>query len=434
MSEKRPSLVSAALATYATQLAAATLSFLNVLIVARSLGPVGRGEVAFLITVAILTANLATFGIQEANANLAGREPRLRRALATNSIALGLLFGAGAVAIVSALMVGFPGLRGDVAGTLFAFAFLAIPLLILRIYFNLLVQADYRFGVTNAAWLAGPATTFTANGALALTGSLSVTSAILAWVVGQSFGVLILLTNVARRDGLGRPDPALATKALGFGAKTHIGRSMTLGNWRVDQWFVGALAGSRELGLYSVAVAWAEILFYIPAVLVLVQRPDLVRASPADAARLAATVLRIALLLAVSLSLFLIVAAPVLCTRIFGEDFRGSVDDLRVLALGAFGICALELLGSALNAQRKPMLTTASVGFAFAVTIALDLLLIPDHGGLGAAIATASAWTVGAVVVIVLFTRAFPARIFDLVPRGSDLPWVWRSLRARFVR
>ena len=56
---------------------------------------------------------------------------------------------------------------------------------------------------------------------------------------------------------------------------------MLLGNYRLDQWFVGAIAGSRELGLYSVAVAWAEALWYLPTALASVQRPDLVRAAAA---------------------------------------------------------------------------------------------------------------------------------------------------------
>ena len=56
---------------------------------------------------------------------------------------------------------------------------------------------------------------------------------------------------------------------------------MGVGNYRADQWIVGSIAGARELGLYSVAVAWAELLFYLPGVISLLQRPDLVRATRA---------------------------------------------------------------------------------------------------------------------------------------------------------
>jgi O-antigen/teichoic acid export membrane protein len=89
---------------------------------------------------------------------------------------------------------------------------------------------------------------------------------------------------VARRSvGFGRPSPSLARGTLGFGLKSHIGRVMLLGNYRLDQWILGAIAGATQLGLYSVAVAFAEALFLLPTALSAVQRPELVRASEAEA-------------------------------------------------------------------------------------------------------------------------------------------------------
>src|SRR5919198_372895 len=77
-------------ATYAAQLGAAVLSFANVLVVSRVLGPSGRGEVAYLTTIAVLSSNVALFGLQEANANIAASESERRRSLATNSIVLSI--------------------------------------------------------------------------------------------------------------------------------------------------------------------------------------------------------------------------------------------------------------------------------------------------------------------------------------------------------
>ena len=57
--------------TYGTNLAVALLSFVSVLITARALGAVGRGDIAFLTTVAFLTAQLSTLGVAQANANFA---------------------------------------------------------------------------------------------------------------------------------------------------------------------------------------------------------------------------------------------------------------------------------------------------------------------------------------------------------------------------
>ena len=82
----RPSFARSAITTYGTNLAVALLSFVSVLITARALGAAGRGDIAFLTTIAFLTAQLSTLGVAQANANFAGTEagaqPRARGHLA----------------------------------------------------------------------------------------------------------------------------------------------------------------------------------------------------------------------------------------------------------------------------------------------------------------------------------------------------------------
>ena len=133
-------------------------------------------------------------------------------------------------------------------------------------------------------------------------------------------------------------------------------RSSTL-----DQWVLGGIAGSRELGLYCVAVAWVQALSFLPTALMLVQRPDLVRASSREAERQASIVFRGTLLITLVLAVGMAALAPFLCVTAFGESFRESVGMLRVLTVGAFGIVALKLLGDALTARRKPMLDTTAI-------------------------------------------------------------------------
>jgi O-antigen/teichoic acid export membrane protein len=431
----RRSFATTAAATFGTNVGVAVISLLNVLVTARVLGPDGRGELALLTTIAILTANLSAFGLYEANANIGGVEPEQRGPLIANSVLLALLLGGAAAGIVAVLVALFPALGGGTDPELQALALVAIPVLILQGGLTTLIQSQYGFAITNAAWLFAPVTNLAVNGAFAALGLLTVGSAIAVWIAGQVAATAMLAWHSLR--GLPRlpgPDPALARRMLAFGARTHLGRVMTMGNYRLDQWFVGAIAGHRELGLYSVAVAWAEALFYLPTALGMVQRPDLVRAAPTEAGARAAMVFRAALLLTVLLAVGLVVAAPVLCVTIFGEDFRGSIDDLRVLAFGAFGIVALKLLGNALNAQGKPMLANIGVGVAFATTVVLDLLLIPAHGGIGAAIASTAAYTAGGVAIAVVFARALGLRPGELVPRGNEMGPLVRQVRTRFAR
>ena len=429
--ESRPSFVSAVAGTYLTNAFVAGLSLANVLITARALGPEGRGGLAFMTTMAMLTATLASLGVEEANGNLAGTQPGLRRALATNSVVIALVVGCSAAGLLLGLIEAFPSVGGDSTPALRWIAMAAIPILVLQVYLQFLVRADYGFRATNLAALVGPVLSVLANGILVALDVITVETALATWVVAQGLGTLVLVWYVDRRlAGFGRPDFRLIRRATGFGIKAHLGRVMKTGNYRLDQWILGAMAGSRELGLYSVAVAWSEALFYLPEALGMVVRPDVVRATHADAGSRVAVVFRAAILLSIPFVIVLVVAAPILCVTVFGDDFRGSVDDLRILAPGAFGIVALKLLGNALTARERPLLANVGVAVAFGTTIGLDVALIPIFGGAGAATASTVAYTVGGLVAVAVFTRAMHVRVGALLPRRQDLVRLVASLRA----
>jgi O-antigen/teichoic acid export membrane protein len=429
---RTPSFARSAAFTYGAQLAAAVLSLLSVLIVARALGAEGRGHVAFLTAMTFLTANLATFGVQEANGNLAASDPRSRRSLATNSVLLALLLGGAAVALLSGLIAIFPGVAGDSNPTLRLTAFAFIPAILLQVFLRFLVQADYGFAATNAAYVLAPTLNVVGNGLFYALGILSVNSAVGWWLTGQTLETVLLAWYVHRRlAGFGRPDLALVRRALRFGAHAHPGRVMLLGNYRLDQWLLGAIAGPRELGVYSVAVAWAEALWYLPTALAAVQRPDLVRAAKREASRIAARVFRAAMLVTAACALVMVVAAPILCATIFGEEFRDSVNMLRVLVIAAFGVGSVKLLGSALVTQGRPGLQSVAIGAGFVLSVALDIVLIPPFGGQGAAFAAAIAHTTAGLVVCVIFLRTLGGGPSDLVPRANDVRWFAAQLSRR---
>ena len=424
--------VSAAAATYATNMLAAALSLANVLVTARQLGPSGRGELVFLTTVAMLAAALSSFGVEEAHANLAATKPGARRTLASNSVAFGVGLGALAACVVALLMAFFPSAAADSDPQLRIVAFAAIPILLVQLYLQFLVRADYGFTIANVATLVAVVLNFLVNAVLALLGQITVGTALAAWLGGQLVATGMLAWYVRTRlVGFGRPERGLAGDAFAFGIRAHAGRVMKTGNYRLDQWLLGSISGARELGLYSVAVAWAEALFYLPEALGMVMRPDVARASASEAGRRTALVFRVAILITLPVVVVLIVAAPILCITVFGDEFAGSVADLRLLAPGAFGITAMKLLGNALTAQRRPMLANSAIAVAFAATIALDLLLIPRHGGAGAAIASTLAYSAGGIAVGVIFARTLRVPGVDFVPRLRDVRRLVAALRER---
>jgi O-antigen/teichoic acid export membrane protein len=421
----------AAILNSGTSLAASVLSLGNVLIIARGLDATGRGEIAFLTTIVVISSALGTLGIPQAASNFAGRRPELVRALSTNAVIASVLVGAVAIVVIALLVAAVPAIGGDgIPAHLRWAALLTIPVVILQMNFHALTVSQYGFRAMNLAYIVTPVLTVTANTAMLLAGELTVGRALGSWITGRIIATGILGWFVLKRiGGFGRPDRALGRRSVAFGLQAHAARVLNQGNYRLDQWIMGSLAGSQALGIYSVAVAWSEALFFLPASLALAQVPDVTRASPDEAGRQAASAFRIATLITVVLAIGMVLAAPLLTTVIFGDEFAPAAGQVRVLAFGAFGIVALKLLGTTLTAQGRPLLETAATAVTFVIVVGLDVLLIPDHEGMGAAIASLAAYTAGGLCIAVLFRRALGVGLRDLVPRGEELSAVRDRLR-----
>jgi O-antigen/teichoic acid export membrane protein len=125
----------------------------------------------------------------------------------------------------------------------------------------------------------------------------------------------------------------------------------------------------------------------------------------------------------------LFIAAPMLCVALFGSSFRASGDDLRFLALAAVGVLAVDLFSCLVIAQRRPLMASLGGAATLFVMVLLSVVLIPDLGGTGAAIAKSAAFTAGGVTMVVIFLRLFKADARALIPGLEDIRWYRRKLR-----
>lgn len=175
--------------------------------------------------------------------------------------------------------------------------------------------------------------------------------------------------------------------------------------WRRSEFFfLGHYSSDSEIAMYSIAFAAVAALTKLPEAVGTVLSPafatlfgagavDRMRSGYGRAVRF---VVRVALpLTALGLAL-----APAAVRIVYGEEY-GRAGDVLLLLLVTFPVVALVSpsrgLITGFGRRRFPVLVGA---FAAAVNIGLDVLLIPDHGATGAALANALAQLAGAIPVI----------------------------------
>jgi O-antigen/teichoic acid export membrane protein len=399
------------------------------ILLARVLGPAGRGTVAFVTVTALITARVVKVGLGQATVILAAERPSSRAALLSNLLAFSLLTSLAGAALVAGGMYLLDlqpaGVEPDVL-ILLAGAIVAASL----------VDDNFLIGCGRLR----PAAGISASGGwlyaaaivvVGATAGLDVETALLAWIAAHLAWAALLAGVGVRTAGVSLPSPALLAGSMRFGTRAWSGTISQFLNARLDQILVGVIASDVTLGLYAVAVNAAEILLFLPNAVATALLPTLARVGRgAEAVQSTLRTFRSSLVL----TLVTIAAAAstgwFLIPLVFGPEFRDSVAPFLWLLPGALGYAALSIFASALLASRAPGLASISRTLALGAGLALDLLLIPVFGASGAAAAASAAFLAGGATAAALYRRNTGFRWAELVPKRRDVTFL-RLVAAR---
>jgi O-antigen/teichoic acid export membrane protein len=126
----------------------------------------------------------------------------------------------------------------------------------------------------------------------------------------------------------------------------------------------------------------------------------------------------------VALAGALLVVAPVgwwLLPVVFGDEFAASRTPFLVLLPGSIGLALLAVFSTGLHSTGSPGASSVVEVFAFSAMIALDLILIPRHGEVGAAAAATLGYWVGGIAATVMFAWRLGVRRLAIIPRRADV-------------
>jgi O-antigen/teichoic acid export membrane protein len=267
-----------------------------------------------------------------------------------------------------------------------------------------------------------------AYGALWLLGASDFTAVVAGLLVADVLAFAWGWARLARRGffrGARRPDLALGRELAVYGMRQQVGGVMTLLNLRLDFILLSVMAGPAVLGVYAVASKMAELLKLPGMALTYVLYPQYARMGPEAATARARALMPKATALTAGAALPLVPLAAVLIPLLYGADFRAAVLPAQIIAIGL----ALDGLGGVITGYLygvgRPGLNSWAMGVGLAVTIGLDLALIPSHGAIGAAIASAAAYLISTAALVWFYlrsTRTLPRPAWTTTLTEADLP------------
>ena len=236
------------------------LTVLSGVMLARLLGPEGRGQLAAIQALPIIIAGIGQLGLNEAVIFFGGKDRERVGRWAVSAAALICLTGIPIVAVSAALL---PFVLNEYSPQVVLAAQIFLGLLFVNVIDGIAIttaRALHRISLWNTLrvfprvlWVLMVAFFF-------FRGVASPERIAVSYLLGYLVLAPLMVVAVRRYlRGHWRPIPSLWPRMLKYGLPVAAGVAPRLLNDRVDQLIVATMLPPRELGLYAVAVSWAAL-------------------------------------------------------------------------------------------------------------------------------------------------------------------------------
>jgi antigen flippase len=369
--------------TAAYSLIAAALNSVNGLIIARLLGPTGKGDFAAVSAYFGLTILIFEVGIGSSVVYFVSKNHDSRANLVRTAAVMLLPLGISAAILAETVGFSLPASMSSRSS-----AFMVLPLAILTSFAgasptSALQSLDLRRW--NRIRLGQPAMF------LILTVSFSLRTTLTVTLVVNLLSVSLFLQTLwtwyvsnRQHSGHGRLDKEFVLPMLRFGAINMASSAPNALNSRVDQLILAVMVPAAELGQYSVAVSLSILATPLVSAFGYVAFPSLARGE-----RIRDTikwVTRGSLMLSITICAATAAVGPWLVPLVLGPAYDMVVKLLLILAPGAAVVAVNQVLGDVLRGLGRPGIVALCEWAGLVCTVIGLVLLVPRWGAVGAAI------------------------------------------------
>lgn len=423
-------------ATFSATILGVMLGLVSSILVARVLGPEGKGAYSLVMLIPTVLALVANMGIGVANAYFGGARKESWPDLVANSLTSAVVLGALAGGAFAAYYFAFhPHFLREVEGQWLVIGLLTVPFSLWVSYFNYCLLGQKRIRAYNVMQVV-PAVLSLVLVAVTLALKMGVLGIVVASAVSTGFCAVLSLLLVLRATGISRAfQPRLLMRSARYGLQANLGNIIQFLNYRLDVVIVAYFMDVAAVGYYSIAVAMAEVLWYLPGTVGTLVFARTIGINSDDANRSTPRICRNTLFITIIAALVLFVLSRFVILGLYGSEFLPAVRPLWILLPGVVSLSICKILCNELASRGRPLVNAVAAAVSLAVNAPLNVLLIPRWGISGAAFASTVSYTVTAAVTLAVFTRISGNSWFDtLVPKPRDFVQLFAIIRSGVSR
>ncbi len=369
------------------------LTFLYYIFLARLIGPADVGKFVFAMSFTTMFTILVDLGLSQVLTREIAREKEKTGKYLANVLSIKVIFSVLAAALVVILinLLNYPPLTKQMV-------YLATIVMVVD-SFQLVFYAVFR-GFQNLKYesigMSSGQILIFATGLIGLKLGAPLHILVIAVLIGSLFQFLWSLILIGKKlkikigfsleKSVLKYLLAIATPFAFYGVFVKIYSYL-------DTVLLSKLAGDAYVGWYGIAYKATFALQFIPAAFAAAIFPAMSAYFVADKEKLARVFERsmfYLMVIAIPVSIGLATLADRIIPQLYGQNFTGSVLPLQILISGLLFIFLNYPVGNLLNACNRQKTNTVIMGITTAVSVILNIILIPKYQAVGAAITSLS--------------------------------------------
>lgn len=179
-------------------------------------------------------------------------------------------------------------------------------------------------------------------------------------------------------------------------------------NYNLDVIFLKNMSTDIEVGLYSVAVQFANLLWLIPDAF-----KDVIMSKTAkeDSVDEIVIITKISLYLSLIIIVGFVILGKLAIKILYGEEFLNSYMPTVLLLIGSLSMIVYKLIHPLYISKGKQFIVLIILFIAVAINSVANIIMIPLWGMNGAAIASVFSYTFCSLIFVIIFCREYNVKL-----------------------
>jgi len=420
--------------TFGAKIITLFLSLLIGIIIARTLGPSGKGLLAIIAMVGTVVLQLGNLGIGSFNAYAISNKSVEKKDIIGNSFWLGLMIGIIFLLIVLIFAFGSPVFFRNIPRSYLLIYLLSLPFMFWSTFFYAILTGEQKFRKLNIFTIIAQVINLIGVISLLLIFKLNVFYIVVWYALVNIISALLPMGFVFLRNGFHfNFSLKVLKKSLNYGIKICLTGIFAFLILRVDLYMVNFFKGITQAGFYSLASSFGDIFFILPFSIVTVIFPK-INAEGKSKKESIAKYSRISLFLVFLIAIGALLFIKPVIGLLYGQVFLPSARPIIFLLPGLIAWSVITVLSQYFFSIGYPLKFTICWFFVAVFNIILNFIYIPQYGMVAAALSSTVSYILALGFHYHFFNKETGLGFYDVfVPRKDEIMDIFNRARG-FLR